>query len=104
MSKYVIKTQCKEARAYNGNILTAEGEEVWIVEEPEGWVEATSSKVSLYKNIPKDAKVFKSEGGDAKKFIKKWEGHPWYHVTNGKYEIIEVVKKWKKVFDGWEQE
>lgn len=99
---FIIKTQCKEARSELAEKpITEEGHRVWVCEEEGGWVEATATSTFLYKNPPKDVKTFITSDA-AEKFIKKWKGHPWYHVPNGVYEIIEVKPKYKTIPDGWE--
>ncbi len=99
---FAIKTQCKEARAQDGSVLTKEGEWVFICVEPEGWVPATSVGVHGMDNyLPKDILIFNFKK-NAEKFIKEWHGHPWYHIPNGTYEIIEVKPKMIQIQNGWE--
>lgn len=101
---FVIKTECKQASSgAKGNpIMTHEGDKVWVVKEPDGWVEATSRSVVYCPNPPLDCLVFNSYEA-AEKFIKRWKGHPWYSVPNGNYEIIEVEKKYKQVLCGYQK-
>jgi hypothetical protein len=37
---------------------------------------------------------------EAKDFVKKWKGHPWWCKPNGKYELIAVQPR--MVQSGWE--
>lgn len=97
---FAVKFKCKEAKSSDGHVMTKEGEECWLLPEPEGWVPATSYKADSYKEIPKDVKVFDKET-EALKFMKSWKGHPWYNVPNGDFEVIKVEKKFKMVFDGY---
>jgi hypothetical protein len=99
---FVIKTECREARSSDKTIITQEGTKVWVINERDGWVEATSTHVSIWKDIPVDVKTFDTYDG-AEKFIKRWKGHPWYFVPNGNYEIIEVEEKFKQVVIGYEK-
>jgi hypothetical protein len=99
---YIIKTQCKEATSQSGKVMTQEGKLVWVIEEPEGWVPATSSSVEFNNGcIPKDVLTFDTYKA-AELFISQWKGHPWYVVPNGVYEIIEVVPRMKTIQDGWD--
>lgn len=95
---FVIRTECKKALSFDEKVLTQEGEKVWVCEDNEGWVPATG--IHSY-NIPKDVKTFPTKD-KAEKFIKTWKGHPWYYIPNGNYEIFEVEKKYKQVFDGYQ--
>lgn len=97
---FIIKTQCFEAVSeYSKVVVTEEGEWVWVIEEPEGWVEATSRKACSLP--PDDVLVFQTKE-KALNFISNWKGHPWYNVPNGVYEIIEVVPRMKTIQDGWD--
>lgn len=98
---YIIKTQCKEAVSQSGKVMTQEGESVWIIEEPEGWVPATSTSVEFNKGcIPKDVLTFDTYKA-AELFIKRWKGHPWYYIPNGTYEILKVEANLITVQNGW---
>jgi hypothetical protein len=101
---FVIKTECKQANSgtKEKSLVTREGEKVWVVKEPDGWVEATSTSIHLYPEPPQDCKTFETYAA-AEKFIKRWKGHPWYYVPNGNYEIIEVEPKYKQVVNGFQK-
>jgi len=100
---FVIKTECKKAiSGYKDSVVTNEGDKVWVVKEPEGWVEATSRSLTFCLEPPQDCKTFATYEA-AEKFIKRWKGHPWYSVPNGNYEIIEVEQKYKQVVDGFQK-
>ena len=99
---FVVRTECKQALAYDKSILTEEGEKVWVCKEPDGWVEATSSSAKWSDDPHPDCLTFKTYES-AEKFIKKWKGHPWYNTPNGNYEIIEVQRKYKQVDDGYQK-
>ena len=84
-----IKCQVKEARTNRDAPLVHEGEWVWLVKSR--WVPATSSV-----NLSKDIITFENRE-EAEEFAKEWKGHPWYHMPNGNYEIVEVIPEYKKL-------
>ncbi|MNQ26031.1 hypothetical protein D3C85_392560 [compost metagenome] len=98
---FVIKTQCKEVVSVGGSVLTHEGHQVWVCNEADGWVKATGESDGFFGyGVPSSIKVFETRKS-AENFIKKWKGHPWYYVPNGKYEIFEVEPNYKQVVDGY---
>ena len=94
---FIVVVESKEARSsYKDNpILTYEGDRFIVLEDDEGWVEATST-IFINDEIPRGAKLFDTEK-DAAKFAKRWKGHPWWCRPNGNYEIIEVIPKTETV-------
>jgi hypothetical protein len=99
MSKFAVCFKAQEAYSSNGDVLTREDEEYWVVREREGWVEATSCPVSLYPNPPKDIKLFSSEEL-AHSFMARWKGHPWYCVSQS-YEVLEVEPVYEQRLKGY---
>lgn len=99
---FVIFFKCKQALAFDKTVLTKAGELAAVMEEPEGWVEATAWSVPDTNTIPGCAKTFDTYA-EAEKFIKRWKGHPWYCVPNGEYEIVEVVPRMVTVQQGMER-
>lgn len=100
MTKYAIKTKCKDAYTSDGCIVTKSGHEVWVCNEQDSWVEATGQSVNFSPDtIPCSIKVFDSKV-EAEIFIKKWKGHPWYYVPNGEYEVVEVEPQYKQITVG----
>ena len=101
MSKWAIRFKACEVRAITHNIVTAEDEEYWVVNEPEGWVEATSCPVSLYPNPPKGLKIFSNESG-VHNFMEHWAGHPWYCIPKS-YKAIQVEPKYERRIIGYHE-
>ena len=61
--------------------------------EPEGWVEASSSRVSYNEGaVPVDLKTFETRD-KAETFARRWKGHPWWCSPNGTFEVVEVVPR-----------
>lgn len=98
---FVVFFKCKQALAFDKKVLTKEGQLAVVMEEPEGWVPATSAAVHSTADIPRGVQIFLSKE-KADTFMKKWKGHPWYYVPNGEYEVIEVVPRMVTVQKGWE--
>lgn len=82
-----------------GAVVTEKGDRFWVCIEPEGWVEATSSRVGDPMDIPVDAMTFITEAA-AEHFAKKWTGHPWW-CKPIEHEIIPVLPKFRQVHSGW---
>ncbi len=82
-----------------GHIVTQEGDLFWVTDEPEGWVDATSTRCTDRNRPPKDLKVFDLEEM-ASYFAAEWEGHPWWCKPMG-YEVVEVQRVLKTIPDGW---
>jgi len=106
ISKFVLIVESHEARSgYNNTVLTESGDRFLVVDEPEGWVEATSAawtgSLNDSNGFPHEPKLFESVG-EAAAFAKRWEGHPWWCKPNGKYEILEMRPAFKQVQDGYE--
>ncbi len=71
-----------------------------VVEEPDGWVEATSRAYRRGDEFPRGLKLFDSTD-DAEAFARRWKGHPWWCVPNGKFEIVPVEPITEVVVTGW---
>lgn len=104
--KFALFVRCKEVKAFDGAILTVEGQWARVCVEPEGWVEATGSKLArgdeLSASTPiGDAKLFDSHA-EATAFAERWKGHPWYVVPNGQYRVVEVRAVYKQVLDRYD--
>lgn len=97
---FVIKFKCKEAKGTGDYTLIREGSSAWVVNESEGWVEATARNAEHSDELHTDLKVFNTQE-EAKNFMERWEGHPWYYAPNGSYEIIEVKERFEKVLTGY---
>jgi hypothetical protein len=100
--KYVVFFECKEKISQSGAIVTAEGTLAVVINEPDGWVEATSRRVNTTEQIPGDVKLFETEEA-AVAFIKRWKGHPWYFVPSKNFEVVAVAPKMVTVQQGWER-
>lgn len=87
---YGVIVTSKEARSgVTGNpIMTQAGDRFWATVEPEGWVEASSSRFTSAA-VPSDVLTFKSRAR-AEAFAKRWKGHPWWCVPDGQYEIVPL--------------
>lgn len=106
ISKFALIVESAEARSgYDNSVITRTGEKMLVTVEPEGWVEATSSRWTGSLNdsdgFPIKAKLFDSAEA-ATKFAKRWNGHPWYCKPNGNFEVVEVKPNFKQVLDGYE--
>lgn len=82
-------------------VVTKHGDKFWVVNEPEGWVPATSTHVSDDDNIPHDVKIWNTYE-DAENFLKEWKGHPWWCSTIA-YKIIRIEKTFKTVHFGYKK-
>ena len=81
-------------------ILTHHGDKFWVVIEPEGWVPATSTRMTYESGqAPYDLKVWKTRK-EAEDFGKKWKGHPWWCSPIG-FQVVKVQRKFKQVSDGY---
>jgi hypothetical protein len=92
---YGVIVTSKEAKSgAKGNpVMTKEGERFWATVDPEGWVEASSSRVNVTgESPPGDPLIFKTRER-AEEFAKRWKGHPWWCIPNGQYEIVPLVAK-----------
>lgn len=96
---FVIRFKCKEILRPDGYPLIQDGYAAWVINEPNGWVEATACAAYSDK-LPIQLKLFHTQE-EARNFIEQWEGHPWYYVPNGKYEILEVSGVFEKVLVGY---
>ncbi len=90
---YAVRYECKEAIAKSGSIVTKCGDTVYVKSGEWG---LTSSY-----RLDKDILTFETEEL-ANEFMKTWRGHPWYNITNGNYEVVEVKPKFKQVLTGYE--
>lgn len=101
MKKFIIIVTSLEARSEStGNpIITPAGTRFVVVNEPEGWVEASSIWYTDGK-IPVSAKLFDTVE-EAKKFAQRWKGHPWWCKPSGEFKIIEVEKTYREIFSGY---
>ena len=78
-----------------------------LVEEAEGWVEATSSVWNGDKHATdwhRSPKLFNNEQ-EIKEFLSRWDGHPWYckpYKTG--YKVFKVAPVYKQVQCGWKYE
>jgi hypothetical protein len=97
---FALKVRSHEARSGPEDIITAEGSWFWVVDEPNGWVEATSSPCNYEPGkVPNNVKTFKTEWGAAE-FAVDWKGHPWWCKPDGTFEVVRL--KPRMVQDGWE--
>ena len=99
-SYFILVVSSKEEKCANDSIMTQEGEKFLVLNEPEGWVPATSCHWDG--EIPKDAKTFSSIKL-AEKFAKKWKGHPWWCNPNGNFEVIPVEPLYETKQVGWKR-
>ena len=96
---YVIFFECKAAP--DDGSITKDRQLACVINEPEGWVAATSYSVDRSNAIPGDAKIFTSVL-ECDKFMDEWKGHPWYRVPNGTYKIVLVKPRMVTIQQGWE--
>lgn len=87
--EYALIVQGREMKGDSGHIMTRNNEWFLVLDEPEGWVPATSIHYSEGNSIRKDAKLFKTPE-EAEAFAKTWKGHPWWCSPNGKFRVVEV--------------
>jgi hypothetical protein len=99
--RYAIIVTSEEARSGvpGKPIVTYKGEKFWVLDEPEGWVEASSSRFSSRGVVPGYLKTFKTEES-ARVFAEKWKGHPWWCVPIA-YEIVKVKTMFRRVKCGY---
>lgn len=96
---FVIKMECKEVLAPDGTPMTKEGQEAWVIEGDWG---PETTDVTSETIIPEDVLLFEKHV-EAEEFIKGWEGHPWYNIPNGNYQIFEVEPIYEKVIVGYKE-
>jgi len=105
MNKFALIVESGEARSSDDAVLTEDGDKFLVIIEPEGWVEATSSRwdgnLKSSNGFPHDPKLFKSPEA-ATKFAKRWGGHPWWCNPNGNFEVIEVRPVFEQVQVGYD--
>lgn len=95
--KYVIIYECKEATSGQGIQLTKAGEKVLVTNSEWG---VTTSPVPLSGSFPEYVKIFESEeAGHA--FMKTFDGHPWYAICNGNYQVVQVAPRTITLQHGW---
>ena len=100
MNKFALIVESREA-TNDINIVTKEGEKFLVTVQPEGWVEATSTRlIGKLDILFNRTKLFDSVE-EATKFAKRWAGHPWWCIPNGKFEIVEVQPVFKQMLDGY---
>lgn len=64
---YIVSVKCRQMKAYDGSILTQEGDEVWLGES-EGYRQLGTKACAIkYHNIPSQYE------------INKFDGMPWYN-------------------------
>jgi hypothetical protein len=83
-------------------VVGPEGQRYWVLEDRDGWVEASSSRCNNPAVVPGDVRQFKTEEAAAA-FAKRWTGHPWWCSPNGEFEIVKVRPKYRQVLVGWER-
>ena len=99
----VIVTSSEQRSGSEGNpIITKDGDRFWACVEPEGWVEATSSRYVDDTHVPGDVKTFANEKA-AETFAKRWTGHPWWCSPRGEFEIVMVEAIYKSVHAGYKR-
>lgn len=104
--KYAVIVTSLEARSGVNlqPVVTEAGRKFWVLNEPDGWVEATSIQVDhpFHKDgsLPSDLKVFDTHE-DAEAFARRWKGHPWWCRPNGEFEIVTVEPNTRQVVDGY---
>lgn len=98
---YAIRYQTAECRSADGTRITQFGQWHWIINEPDGWVWA-SSMSDLTGALNQGVKVFKTKEA-AEKACKTWEKefHPWYGKPNGVYEIVKIEPIMVTIQQGW---
>lgn len=102
-TKFALIVAGKEARSGDAQktVMTVAGERFWVMNEPDGWVEATSVRVDSSQRIPADVKVF-ATAADAEKFARRWKGHPWWCKPNGVFEVVPVSPIFVTQQCGWQ--
>lgn len=99
---YTIIVTSKEARSgtIGKPIMTHAGDKFFPIIDNDGWVEASSIRITDYfkDRLPPYLKTFPTfEAADA--FGKRWKGHPWWCIPDG-YEVIKIVRGMQPY--GWE--
>lgn len=91
----------REAKTNDGYVVTKEGDAFWVeTDEPDHWVEASSSRCNDRSAVPGHIKTFQTREA-AQEFAKRWKGHPWYCDPSGDFDVIEIVPQYVQVFSGW---
>lgn len=95
----IVKSSEQRSDSPGKPIMTREGDELWVTIESEGWVPATSQRMTDRNKVPYDLKVWNLRE-EAEEFGRTWKGHPWW-CSPISYEVIEVEPKFKQTFDGY---
>lgn len=102
---YVVVVTGEEARSAHNTIVAHAGIKWLVIEERDGWVEATATHLivgadGMISNLWGNPKLFDT-AEKAKAFVSKWKGHPWYCIPSGEYSIIEVEPVHERVLSGY---
>lgn len=95
----VIVRNGEDQCSTDGMVMGAKDAEFWVVDERDGWVEATSTHFEAHRKAPRDLKTFATKE-EADAFGQRWKGHPWWCVP-ASYRVVEVHERHREVFDGW---
>jgi hypothetical protein len=98
VTKYALRIVCKEAKAFDGTIMTPAGLVVWASESGGYW----SGTEERNGKTPKDIYTFNTLE-EAKTTRKKWKPMPWFYVP-ATIEVVAVKQTFKVVQDGWERD
>jgi hypothetical protein len=75
-------------RSNLGHVIGPRNQRYWVMNEPDGWVEATSQPVDENEPAPAGLKTWATED-EAVAFAERWDGHPWWCAPRA-YEVITV--------------
>jgi hypothetical protein len=92
---YALRITCKEAKAFDGTVMTKAGTIAWASESDWFW----SSEEEHDGKIPKHICVFDTFA-EADKVRKTWKAWPWYY-NPATIEVATLVPMFKMVQDGW---
>ncbi len=89
-TRYAIIVRGKEQLAYDKTVMTRDGERFWVMNDHDGWVDASSVHWTSDGAVPADVKTFESKEA-ADRFARRWKGHPWWCSPKpGEHEIVAI--------------
>jgi hypothetical protein len=95
----VVTSREMKSDATGHPVVTRDGDRFWATAMEEGWVEATSARVTDQAEAPADLLTFETEA-KARAFGKRWKGHPWW-CSPQSFEVVGVTPRMMSVRRGW---
>ncbi len=94
---FALIVTTKGAKNSVGVDVSYDGERFWVVNDDDGWVDASTSRYTL--SPPRNVRCFESKEG-AELFAAQWTGHPWWIIPDT-YDIVELGYIYETVVKGY---